>query len=394
MAREFGKLLFGMFVDDDFTRQRQFDKLLYVALVGQPAFDHAGIAPVNFRRLAKALRDGPTEPTRDDLLAGFARLERARYTYLDIDTGEVLIRSFMRSDGVVTRPNVLISALKSCLHVESQKLATVLRSEVSRIELPLPAGESAQAKRIRAILPALRDQVLDSLPRRSDTSIDYTAEGPADPLPDPHADGLPEGHRDRLETQEEHLHSGTFAEGPADPLPEGPADGPVVVAVVVAPSTTRDGYEGEGDETGHESAADAAITTATSPHEAQRQQPTHLTTGPNHEPPTRCPRHLDDPHPPACAPCGRLREAHERWTARQARAVAERRSSEARQRAEARAAAIRSCALCDNTGYRHGRVCDHDPGSDDRTRRGIALVRAALTKPDAHRPDDPDREGG
>jgi hypothetical protein len=33
------------------------------------------------------------------------------------------------------------------------------------------------------------------------------------------------------------------------------------------------------------------------------------------EPPRTCPRHLDDPDPPACGPCGDARRNHDRWEA-------------------------------------------------------------------------------
>lgn len=52
---------------------------------------------------------------------------------------------------------------------------------------------------------------------------------------------------------------------------------------------------------------------------------------------------------------------------------------------EARAAAERAeiddCDLCDDRGYRLGRVCDHDPDADARNAAGIAKVRAALGVP-------------
>ena len=35
------------------------------------------------------------------------------------------------------------------------------------------------------------------------------------------------------------------------------------------------------------------------------------------EPPSRCPKHLDDPSPPPCGPCGEARRSHEKWLADQ-----------------------------------------------------------------------------
>lgn len=68
------------------------------------------------------------------------------------------------------------------------------------------------------------------------------------------------------------------------------------------------------------------------------------------------------------------------------RAAAER---EAAQRAQDRAAAdrrtrlqaIAACNRCSKAGYLpSGRVCDHDPGTEQRAARGLELVRDELTK--------------
>jgi hypothetical protein len=68
-----------------------------------------------------------------------------------------------------------------------------------------------------------------------------------------------------------------------------------------------------------------------------------------------CPRHENDPNPPACRGCATARESFDRW--------------EFEERA-ARAATIRACRLCDNDGRRWDPVgkhrgtvgrCDHRP---------------------------------
>ncbi|MCT7369436.1 hypothetical protein A7R75_10550 [Mycolicibacterium llatzerense] len=48
--------------------------------------------------------------------------------------------------------------------------------------------------------------------------------------------------------------------------------------------------------------------------------------------------------------------------------------------AVARALAIVNCDECDDDGYRAGLVCAHNPGQVDTITRGMAAVRAALTK--------------
>lgn len=405
MAREYGKVLFGMFTDDDFTAQYAVDKLLYLALVGQPSFNHAGVAYVNFRRLSKALRDGDHEPTRHELVQSFARLELARYVYLDIDTGEVLIRSFMRSDGVARKPNVLVSALRSCLQVESKKLAAVLRSEVARIELPEVTGEGPQAKRLRVAVPELRDEVLATLPEWDEAQvIDYI-------------DGEPETPRGPSAGGSSRGSAGPSAGGSAPPGEIGPSAGPsaggsprppVVVAVAVEPSVT----ENSSGERAREATADKPEAVP-GPADAPKCKlcgrsmwtnasgEVHL-SGYCHvcrkEPDRHCPRHPDGTDEP-CNDCRSRRMAHEAWEARvtEARTLdadALRRQAAATRRAEretiaaTKRAAIDNCPDCNTDGYRGALVCDHDPDTDNRRTRGMAKIRAALEKDPNHTPTE------
>ncbi|RPA64902.1 hypothetical protein EF294_07410 [Gordonia oryzae] len=203
MAREFGKHQFGMWSDDDFLNRPRFDKMLYGVLIDQPSFNQAGVAPLNLRRLAKAMRDTDIEPSEDELLAAFARLEADRYVFLDLDTGEVLLRTMMRSDGVDSKPTVLVGALRKALQTESAKLRAVLRDEVARIELPDVKGDGPQAKRLREQLPEMVSQIMTKLPEWTEEMgrIDYapptpsrpsarpSQEGHVGPLPDPHREG-------------------------------------------------------------------------------------------------------------------------------------------------------------------------------------------------------------
>ena len=90
-----------------------------------------------------------------------------------------------------------------------------------------------------------------------------------------------------------------------------------------------------------------------------------------------CDRHPGGVDRP-CRACGHARAAAEAWASARAEAAKVVTSSAARAAAEARAAATAACALCDDAGYRDGALCDHDPGSADRARRGLDAVRAEM----------------
>lgn len=65
---------------------------------------------------------------------------------------------------------------------------------------------------------------------------------------------------------------------------------------------------------------------------------------PSEPPPIRCKKHLNEPTPPNCPPCGDARRFHAEWKAQQAKAEQERR--------DAQQSAIAACQLCDPKGMR------------------------------------------
>ncbi|MBM4640466.1 hypothetical protein GS448_15855 [Rhodococcus hoagii] len=108
---------------------------------------------------------------------------------------------------------------------------------------------------------------------------------------------------------------------------------------------------------------------------ADDSQPRETSIAP---PPRRCPRHIHDDIPPNCHACGQARRAHESWQSEQQRADRQAVSDAARARAEDRARALAACGLCDETGYRNGRPCDHNPNQDETNARGREKAWAAI----------------
>ncbi|WP_343466372.1 hypothetical protein AAI421_14555 [Rhodococcus aetherivorans] len=100
----------------------------------------------------------------------------------------------------------------------------------------------------------------------------------------------------------------------------------------------------------------------------------------NLPPSQHCPKHPGGTDAP-CRACGDARRTYAEYEARQAAADKTARSAEARAQAELRAQAIAECNLCDHDGYSGTSLCDHDPDRAARARRGIAAIRATLTKP-------------
>src|SRR5258708_6217558 len=100
MARGHGRILTSIWEDADFLALTQQQQRLYLFLISQPNLNHAGLLPLTLRRWAGKAA-GLTAVELDEHLAALAA---ARFIVMDEDTEELLIRSFVRNDGVWKQP--------------------------------------------------------------------------------------------------------------------------------------------------------------------------------------------------------------------------------------------------------------------------------------------------
>ncbi|UVT31617.1 RepA-like replication initiator [Mycobacterium phage Mask] len=383
-TREYAKNLFSQWSDEDFCTQPIFDKLLFQVVNGQRAVNAAGIQPINFTRWRKAMRDGDRVPTEQELRDALDRLEARRYTFLDEDTGELLIRSRIRRDELDKQPTMFLAALRILAVIDSPKFAHVMLDELSRMATPEVKGDKDYSKRLRTTLEETRH----AAELRLKTLADQYQPAPVGPTEGPsHGDtpGPTNGPTPGGSTGPSPRPGETQpAWGPS----QGPSQGPSGSGSGSGSLTSVGGHLG-----GTREARDDATDPTAGDHPSD-EPPTENPADP--EPPTRCRRHRPlpaDAEIPDCGPCANFRKAHDRWTERQARAQAEARSAANHTRAALITQAIQACDMCDDDGYVLGttRVCDHV----DRTRtitRGMELLRTEMgwTDPD---PDPSDEDG-
>ena len=195
MARDHGRVLCTIWYDPDFVTLKPREQLTYVLLISQPWMNWAGICPVMLDGWA-ASSDGATIA---DVSASLDELQRRGYVAVDYGTREVLVRSFMRHNGVAKSANVLTSALKSATAVTSTPLRSILASELRRLN----------HKRA--------DKAADGIDPRTNPS-ETLPEG----FPNP-SETLPEGFANPSETLPE-----GFAGPVGVPGPQPSVDGPLV----------------------------------------------------------------------------------------------------------------------------------------------------------------------
>lgn len=125
---------FGMIDESIWRRDREFRALprgaqcTFLQLLSQRDVDTAGVLTLHVDLLAK----GCDEITPEDIRHDLKTLEAARFVYVDDDTDELLIRSYVRRV-TAKSPNALKSALKLSKTLASPKLRQVLAGELRRI---------------------------------------------------------------------------------------------------------------------------------------------------------------------------------------------------------------------------------------------------------------------
>lgn len=143
MARTHARILCSIWDDEDFRALRTEAKYLYVLLLSQRSINHAGVLPMTLQRWANCAPNVGI----DDVKRWLGELSDTRFVVVDYDTDELLVRSFVRNDGVAKQPNILKAALREAITVQSTKVALVLADELDRIG---KAAATETAKTLRA----------------------------------------------------------------------------------------------------------------------------------------------------------------------------------------------------------------------------------------------------
>ncbi|MEU9415211.1 hypothetical protein [Streptomyces sp. NPDC048272] len=157
MARGHGRILTSIWEDDDFLDLDPAEQRLYMFLISQPNLNHAGLLDLTLRRWARKAR-GLTSADLEKLLQ---TLDARRFIVMDEDTEELLIRSFIRNDGVWRMPKVMGAAVSGALEISSKRLRQALLAEMDRIPLHELSDEPSKTRTTPG--PSNRQQVVDHI---------------------------------------------------------------------------------------------------------------------------------------------------------------------------------------------------------------------------------------
>ncbi|GAA3705865.1 hypothetical protein GCM10023081_47090 [Arthrobacter ginkgonis] len=165
MARVYAQTDVGIWSDDDFLDLGLHAQWLYWHLFSQPDLSYCGVTDWRPKRIVPKAA-GLTLGT---VLDAARELCERHYIVTDEDTEEVLVRSFVRSDGLLKQRNMGAAVAKAHATIASRTLAGVVVHELQRLHAEHPDWSSWSA--------------LESvLSKRSINPYELTSEkGPDDP---------------------------------------------------------------------------------------------------------------------------------------------------------------------------------------------------------------------
>lgn len=258
MANAAGMLKESIWRDKDFRALPRTAQATYCELISQKDLDRAGMQPLQVAKWAK----GCDEITDADLWTDLKVLEVHRFVFVDEDTDELFIRSYMRHCEVVRYPNILKNALRCAGMVASKKLRHELAKELRRLR-------KADAERVADDIDP--GEITEPQPNPSETKLNGS-------------ETVPEGLNG----------SGTLLEPPGYGTGSG--------SVTLSSSQVGEGAENPRTD------------------EIRNSKPG------NEPPPDRCRKHINDDTPPPCGACAGHRQHRKRWDETHQAAVVDERS--------------------------------------------------------------------
>lgn len=134
MARDYAVIRNDIWNDDHWRKLTTRAQHLYLQLLTSSTLNYAGVADWRSARLA-ALSSDATRATVED---SADELARELFIVIDEETEEVLVRSFLKHDGLLHKPNVTKAMVSAFADVASARLRGVIVHELTRLHAKHP----------------------------------------------------------------------------------------------------------------------------------------------------------------------------------------------------------------------------------------------------------------
>jgi hypothetical protein len=142
MGRPYAKLFRDIWADKDFCALDPEARYVYLFVISQPDLNAAGVLALTVRRWAARL--GITVAAVE---AALELLHIRGYVVMDVETEELLVRTFIRNDGLWRIPNTLYAVVRDAERTVSPTLRATLAAELGSLPVDELSGKrSAEMK--------------------------------------------------------------------------------------------------------------------------------------------------------------------------------------------------------------------------------------------------------
>jgi hypothetical protein len=129
MARDRASIRLDMWADEDWRKLTVPAQRLYMLLLSHPTLNYAGVADWRPGRIAQL----SAATTTADVETAATELEQSGFILRDDVTEEVLIRSFIKHDGLMKQPKLVVSMTTAFAAIASSKIREVVAHEVQKL---------------------------------------------------------------------------------------------------------------------------------------------------------------------------------------------------------------------------------------------------------------------
>lgn len=129
MARDHARIQLAVWGEDDWRDLDASAQHAYWMLLSQPRLSYCGVLDYIPSRLAVLAKN----MTESKVKSAIRDLERAKYVLVDRNTHELLVRTYVRHDGVLNRPNMGKATARALERVVSLPLRDAVITELGRL---------------------------------------------------------------------------------------------------------------------------------------------------------------------------------------------------------------------------------------------------------------------
>lgn len=159
MAREFARYLVSTHHDPDWAEMTTIQHDCYMALLSSPDLSWAGVHPYLPARFAALAAD----LTEKKVTKAWEDLESLNKVIIDKRTSEICVRTFLRHDNVLSKPNIAKAFCLAYERILSPTVKSGVASEVKRLFLDNSERWPNSWKAIEERLPELFAELFQEL---------------------------------------------------------------------------------------------------------------------------------------------------------------------------------------------------------------------------------------